>query len=371
MKGKLAYMAPEQVTAKDIDHRADIFALGCVLYEVTVGRRPFQGEGALSTLYQLLEQNVLPPVEACAGYPPELSAIVLRALAKDPEQRFQTAEDMRVALESWLANVASKVNEREIAQLLRATVGDEIDQKSRLINESAARLKEHPSDGPGAAVHSSPPTSSGAPGRGREGTSTVERAVSSGGAREKASSWLLPVGAGLAVLALVAVLAKGTIGNMQRDAVVIAPTVPAASAASGVTTTALAPKEAGIEAPGRDVKITVRTIPANASVQIDDGPPVTAPYTLETAPSSATRTIRASAPSYTSATRQVAFDQTREIVIDLAPAAASRRVKPRARPEPSSASAPAGDSSPSNVREPGTLPPKKPRALDEDNPFAG
>src|SRR6185369_15257853 len=50
-------MAPEQVTAKDIDHRADIFALGCVLYEVSVGKRPFQGEGALSTLYQLLEQK--------------------------------------------------------------------------------------------------------------------------------------------------------------------------------------------------------------------------------------------------------------------------------------------------------------------------
>jgi serine/threonine protein kinase len=63
MKGKLAYMAPEQVTAKDIDHRADIFALGCVLYEVTVGRRPFQGEGALSTLYQLLEQAVVAPTQ--------------------------------------------------------------------------------------------------------------------------------------------------------------------------------------------------------------------------------------------------------------------------------------------------------------------
>jgi len=376
MKGKLAYMAPEQVTAKDIDHRADIFALGCVLYEVTVGRRPFQGEGALSTLYQLLEQKVASPVETCPGYPSELSAIVLKALAKSAEERYQTAEDMRVALESWIASAGSKVNEREIAALLRATVGAEIDQKSRLINEAAAQLKEGPSGAAGAPVHSSAPASSGAPGRGREGTPTVERAVSSGGVREKASSWLLPVGAGLAVLALVAVLARGTIGNMHREPVVVpAPTVTLPAATPAVTTTALAPNEprteSAVEAGVRDVKITVRTIPANASVQIDDGPLVKAPYTLETAPSAASRTIRASAPSYVSTARQVAFDQAREIVIELAPVSVPRRGKPRTKPEPSGSSAPSVDLTPTNTREPGMLPSKKPRALDEDNPFAG
>ena len=376
MKGKLAYMAPEQVTAKDIDHRADIFALGCVLYEVTVGRRPFQGEGALSTLYQLLEQNVAPPVEACPGYPPELSTIVLKALAKDAEERFQTAEDMRVALESWVASVGSKVNEREIAALLRSTVGDEIDQKSRLINEAAAKLKERPSDGPDASVRSAPPNSSGAPGRGREVASTVDRGVSTAGIREKSSSWLLPVGAGLAVLAVVAVLAKGTIGNTPGEPVVTAPAVTSPAApAPVVTTTAVAPSEARPEPaapePVRDVRITVRTIPANASIQVDDGPPVNAPYTLDTSPSSTLRTIRASAPSYATSTREVIFDQTREIVIELAPAPGQRRVKPRSKPEPNLSANPPVDVTPVAPREPGTLPPKKPRALDEDNPFAG
>lgn len=358
------------------DHRADIFALGCVLYEVTVGRRPFQGEGALSTLYQLLEQNVAPPVEACPGYPPELSAIVLKALAKDAEERFQTAEDMRVALESWVASVGSKANEREIAALLRATVGDEIDQKSRLINEAAAKLKEQPSDGPDGAVRSAPPNSSGAPSRGREGASTVDRGVSTAGIREKSSSWLLPVGAGLGVLAVVAVLAKGSIGDPPAEPIVTAPvvTAPAAAPPPPVTTTAVAPTEARPAAapePVRDVRITVRTIPANATLQVDDGPPVNAPYTLDTSPSSSLRTIRASAPSYTTSTREVIFDQTREIVIELTPAATQRRVKPRGKPEPSLSATPSVDVTPVTPREPGTLPPKKPRALDEDNPFAG
>ena len=262
--------------------------------------------------------------------------------------------------------------------LLRSTVGDEIDQKSRLINEAAAKLKERPSDGPDASVRSAPPNSSGAPGRGREVASTVDRGVSTAGIREKSSSWLLPVGAGLAVLAVAVVLAKGTIGNTPPEPVVTAPAVTAPAAPTPpVTTTAVAPSEArpaepAAPEPVRDVRITVRTIPSNASIQVDDGPAVNAPYTLDTSPSSTLRTIRASAPSYLTSTREVLFDQTREIVIELAPAPGQRRVKPRGKqPESSLSGTPSVDVTPVAPREPGTLPPKKPRALDEDNPFAG
>ena len=83
VKGKIAYMAPEQVTTKDIDRRADVFALGCVLYEASTGQRPFQGGDALATLYALLEQPLIPPSERMPGYPTELEALVLKALARD------------------------------------------------------------------------------------------------------------------------------------------------------------------------------------------------------------------------------------------------------------------------------------------------
>jgi serine/threonine-protein kinase len=377
MKGKLAYMAPEQVTAKDIDHRADIFALGCVLYEVTVGRRPFQGEGALSTLYQLLEQAVMSPVEACPGYPPELAAIVLKALAKDADERFQTAEDLRVALEGWVASTGSKANEREIAALLRATVGDEIDQKSRAINESAAKLKERPSDRPDTVDGNSRPSSAEAPeSRTREGASTVDRGVATGRVHEKSSSWLLPVGAGLAVLALVVVLAKSTLGTSSAEPA--APTVtPGPAVVTPITTNVPPPvSPVATDTPPplpRNVQITLRTIPPNAMITIDEGEPVDAPYTLQTQPQAGLRSIKASAPNYASVTREVLFDQTREIVLELTPLATTgpqRKNKPRTRPEP--ASAPSSvDSTLVKPREPGVLPTKRPRALDEDNPFAG
>jgi serine/threonine protein kinase len=380
MKGKLAYMAPEQVTAKDIDHRADIFALGCVLYEVTTGRRPFQGEGALSTLYQLLEQAVAAPGEVCPGYPPELSFIVLKALTKDPDGRYQTAEDLRVALEGWIASTGSKANEREINGLLRATLGDEVDQKSRSINESAARLKERPSERPESMERNSHSTMTAAEGRNREAASTMDRGVATAGVREKSSSWLLPAGAGLAVLALVIVLAKGTLGTVEPVPPATAPApapAPAASVSIPVTTSEL-PVLPSRESPpepsasSKEVQITVRTIPPNAIIRIDDGEPIEAPYTLSTPSSEEPRTIRVSAPNYTSVTRQLAFDQTREIVLELAPAASHRRSRPNARPQgTSSPQAPSVDLAPVQPREPGTLPPKRRRSLDEDNPFAG
>ncbi len=379
MKGKLAYMAPEQVTAKDIDHRADIFALGCVLYEVTVGRRPFQGEGALSTLYQLLEQPVAAPTEVCEGFPPELSAIVLKALAKDPEGRHQTAEDLRVELEGWITASGNKANEREIAALLRAVAAEEIDEKSKRISDAVARMKDLPPEPSTATGRNSRPTSPAAPAsRAREGATTVDRGVATGNVREKSTSWWLPVGASLGVLALVVVLAKGSLGTPA------APPQEAAAATEKSTEqllalgqlapapvqTALSGTQESAREPEQSVQITVRTIPPNASIRIDDGAPMSAPYSAQVSSSNELRVIRASAPNHVSAMRQLAFDKNQEIVLELAPVQSQRKVKPRVKAEPPTPAVPAAEASPVRVQPP--VPPgKRPRALDEDNPFAG
>jgi serine/threonine protein kinase len=382
MKGKLAYMAPEQVTAKDIDHRADIFALGCVLYEVTVGRRPFQGEGALSTLYQLLEQTVASPCETIPDYPPALAAIVLKALAKDAAERYQTAEDLRVALESWIASRGSNVSEREIGALLRKTLASEIDEKSKKINDASARLKDQPSGASESHSHSGgnsrPAVHTGTDTHRREGAITEDRGVATGNIREK-SSWWLPVGAALGVLGVVAVLARGSWGTEAPQ--VVSP----ANAASAPTLilepphTTTAPPEPAPAVEAQAVKITVRTIPARATIRIDGGDPLSSPYNMEVAPSQQLREITASAPNYASVTRQVSFDQTREIVIELerqpqqqqppARPASQHRGKPQAASDPTPA--PQDDLPAVKPREPGTPGTKRVRALDEDNPFAG
>jgi serine/threonine protein kinase len=136
VKGKLSYMAPEQVTTRDIDRRADIFALGCVLYEATVGERPYAGGDALATLYQLLEEPLTPPSTKSPGYPPELEKIIMRAMARDREARFATAEELGRALERFLLTEKAMVSDARIADLVKKTLSDSIARRSSAIAEA-------------------------------------------------------------------------------------------------------------------------------------------------------------------------------------------------------------------------------------------
>ncbi|HEY5943845.1 MAG TPA: protein kinase [Kofleriaceae bacterium] len=97
IKGKHAYIAPEY-TYGQLDRRADLFGLGIVAHELLTGRRLFAGETAADTIHNVRTLNVAPPSRYAAGISPQLDAIVLKALERDPEQRWQNAGDMRSAL---------------------------------------------------------------------------------------------------------------------------------------------------------------------------------------------------------------------------------------------------------------------------------
>ena len=323
------------------------------------------------------------PTEVVTGFPEALSAIVLRALEKDPADRYQTAEDLRIALEGWLAASGSSVSEREIAAVVKATLGAEIEDKSKKINEASAKLKELPPEELGSqdAENSQAPApdtgSRTGSSRRREGAITEDRGVATGNIREK-SSWWLPVGAGLAVLGVVVVLAKGSLGptpippaplastlTMPAPIVLTAPNIPSEPAPR---TSVPEPATTG---DAHAVKITVRTIPANTTIRIDDGNAVSAPYSVELPPSAELRTITASAPNYQSVTRQVSFDQTREIVLELDRLQRQgRRHKTNAEPSPAAREPEVAQDPAPKPREP-VGQGKRPRALDEDNPFSG
>ncbi|MGI5436633.1 protein kinase domain-containing protein [Streptomyces shenzhenensis] len=93
--GTPQYLSPEQALGKAVDHRSDLYATGCLLYELLALRPPFVGETPLSVVYQHVQDIPTPPSEASDGSPPELDGLVMRSLAKDPDDRFQTAEEMR------------------------------------------------------------------------------------------------------------------------------------------------------------------------------------------------------------------------------------------------------------------------------------
>ncbi|MEU3692099.1 protein kinase domain-containing protein [Streptomyces narbonensis] len=93
--GTPQYLSPEQALGKAVDHRSDLYATGCLLYELLALRPPFTGETPLSVVYQHVQDAPVPPSEVSHGVPPELDGLVMRSLAKEPDDRFQSAEEMR------------------------------------------------------------------------------------------------------------------------------------------------------------------------------------------------------------------------------------------------------------------------------------
>ena len=116
MKGKYAYMAPEQTEGDHVDHRIDIFSCGIVLHEVLTGRRLFKGTNDVLTIERVRRCEVPPPSAQNPMVSPQLDAVVLRALAKDPNRRFATAADMADALDDVVH--AARFQPTHLAQLL-------------------------------------------------------------------------------------------------------------------------------------------------------------------------------------------------------------------------------------------------------------
>lgn len=131
VKGKLAYMAPEQVMGQDIDRRSDIFSAGVMLWEALTGTRLYRGASDPEILYKLLEAKTSAPSAVASGSPPSLDPVVLRAMAKDPADRFATAADMAVAIQKAVPLVTTS----EVADWVRGHAGTQLESRARRLQE--------------------------------------------------------------------------------------------------------------------------------------------------------------------------------------------------------------------------------------------
>jgi serine/threonine-protein kinase len=93
--GTAQYLSPEQARGDSVDARSDVYSLGCVLYEILTGEPPFVGDSPVAVAYQHVREAPVPPSGRHEGLSPELDAVVLKALAKNPDNRYQTAGEMR------------------------------------------------------------------------------------------------------------------------------------------------------------------------------------------------------------------------------------------------------------------------------------
>ena len=183
--GTAQYLSPEQARGETVDARSDVYSLGCVLYEMLTGEPPFVGDSPVAVAYQHVREDPVPPSQRHAGISPELDAVVLKALAKNPDNRYQTAAEMRtdlIRVHSGEAPEAPKVfTDAERTSLLAA--------------------------GPPHRPHRSPPSTS-------RRTSATLRAERS--ATPPIGRWLAIV-AVLAVLTVVVTVAINMVGGSPRD----------------------------------------------------------------------------------------------------------------------------------------------------------
>jgi len=140
LKGKVAYMSPEQASGQKVDRRADVFAVGIVLWELVTGHKLFAHEYAATTLHKLLDEPtprmsaVLPEIDH------ELDDLVARALERDPELRFQSALEMREALETWARARGGLVKQDDVGRLVSEVFADVRDAVQKQIQSHMAAV---------------------------------------------------------------------------------------------------------------------------------------------------------------------------------------------------------------------------------------
>ncbi|HLN81781.1 MAG TPA: TonB family protein [Thermoanaerobaculia bacterium] len=240
LKGKLQYMSPEQAWGKPIDHRSDLFSLGCVLHEMLTGERLFRGDSDLTVLELVRKAEVPPPSRVNPDVPAALDAIVLKALAREPDDRYGTGSEMLRDLESILysytpapgsADVAIYLNRlREAETGAAAGAPSEPARRPRAVKDVPAEVAVRPMPPPKPPEAEPPPSPAIAPPA--ETPATAEVFGSFSAARvDSEKKGRLPLYAGIAVVVVIGGVLALMLGRKGDAPAAIAPTpAPVATA---------------------------------------------------------------------------------------------------------------------------------------------
>jgi serine/threonine-protein kinase len=139
LKGKVSYMAPEQVRGDAIDRRVDVFAMGIVLYAITTGKHPFRRESEGATLFSISSPDPVPaPREFLPDYPASLEAVLLRALEKERDRRYATASELLRALDKALPP-SQRATDEDVANFVRELFEEQQQQTRAALTDALER----------------------------------------------------------------------------------------------------------------------------------------------------------------------------------------------------------------------------------------
>lgn len=143
LKGKIAYMSPEQAWGRPIDRRSDIFSLGIVLYELLTGEMLFKGDTDLNTLEKVRDAKVIPPTRINKEIPKEIENILLKALAKEPQERYQSASDMQNDLETYIHANKTMPGTLNLQNYMHTLFKDEMEAEAKALEEEDTIVTAH------------------------------------------------------------------------------------------------------------------------------------------------------------------------------------------------------------------------------------
>jgi serine/threonine-protein kinase len=392
LKGKVAYMAPEQARGDELDRRADLFSVGLMLWEVATGMRPWKGLNDIQILGRLATGQIPAPSTVSPEVDPELERICLRAIAMDPNARYATAAEMREELDRYIEEKNLRVSSRElgavVAELfqerraeLRALIESQLrDARSLPTGEfqaiRAVSLVDLSSSGSLSSMSSSkipavrqddpdaPPRSEHTPAGPSTNSRVMMASLTSEAPPPQRNKAVLGFAvAGAAALALVAFLA-------------LRPGEPPSAEAA---TSAAPPPETPAAAL---CEVKLKASPAEARLFLDDAPLPSNPFSSRFPRDGAAHRLRVEAPGYATRNELISFDKP-EITLEISLATEPRaQAEPaEARPEPRVTSRPqpqaAGKGAPPRPTQdddPALPPPKvkktNKRQLDGDDPWA-
>ena len=133
IKGKLSYMSPEQCMGKQLDHRSDIFSLGTVLYEWITGFKLFTGESEVAILKSISEGKIYAPSYFKADIPEAVEAILMKALEKDRDKRYQSAWEMQFDIDQFLAGYEFTPSNIHLSNFIKQLFSDELEAEKKLL----------------------------------------------------------------------------------------------------------------------------------------------------------------------------------------------------------------------------------------------
>ena len=135
LKGKVPYMSPEQARGEALDRRSDLFSLGTILFELTTGKRLFKGQSEFETLKLICDRDYPRPTEVKADYPKDLEVIVMKALAKDRDERYSTGRELSADLEAFVRERKLEVSRLSLERFMRELFAEQLAREEAALKE--------------------------------------------------------------------------------------------------------------------------------------------------------------------------------------------------------------------------------------------